>query len=472
MANKIQISYEELASYKQGVSGELKIGVAISGGRDSVVLLHCLKAIESESISRSPKLKIIAVNIEHGIRGEESISDAAFVKDLCEKWNVPLFAYGVNAVKFAGENGYTLEQAARILRYEIFDKLIAEGQCDLIALAHHLDDQVETVFMRILRGTGIRGLTGMKKVSGRYIRPFLGYGRESIDEYIKEHGLSYVEDGTNSDTAYTRNYLRQELAELKKRFPQMGEAVARLTASADEANEFINAQVPKIEVKDSVSYIKTADCANSVIAKRLILKAANALGVMQDIEDRHYALVLGLLSAENGKYLTLTHGLCVHKESDRLAFTVKDGNINGELKTNSDCGCTDDRGSNPNGCDHREREFTAGVFNDLGVTVELVDKASAVFGTDTLYIDADKIPCGAVIRGRRDGDCIHKFGGGSKSLGDFLTDKKIPLRIRDGLKVIAKDNQVYAVFGVDVSADVKIDGDTVRVYALKVIKKQ
>ncbi|MDE7372579.1 MAG: tRNA lysidine(34) synthetase TilS, partial [Clostridia bacterium] len=106
-----------------------------------------------------------------------------------------------------------------------------------------------------------------------------------------------------------------------------------------------------------------------------------------------------------------------------------------------------------------------------GVTVEPIDKALVVFGTDTLYIDADKIPSGAIIRGRRDGDYIHKFGGGTKSLGDFLTDKKIPLRIRDTLKVIAKDNQVYAVFGVDVSADAKIDEDTVRVYALKLTKR-
>ncbi|MDE7373455.1 MAG: tRNA lysidine(34) synthetase TilS, partial [Clostridia bacterium] len=366
MANKIQISYDELVSYAPSVSDELKIGVAISGGRDSVALLHCLKALESESVSRNPKLKIVAVNIEHGIRGEESISDSAFVKELCEKWNVPLVEHSVNAVRFANDNGYTLEQAARILRYEIFDKLIAEGQCDLIALAHHLDDQVETVFMRILRGTGIRGLVGMKKVSGRYIRPLLGYYRESIDEYIKDNGLSYVEDGTNSDTAYTRNYLRQELAELKKRFPQMGEAVARLTASADEVNEFINAQVHEIEVKDGVSYIKTADCENSVIAKRLILKAANALGVMQDIEDRHYALVLNLLSAENGKYLMLTHGLCVHKEGDRLAFTVSEENVNDQFKFSLNGECVNECGKKTNGCCYGEREFAVGAFDDLG----------------------------------------------------------------------------------------------------------
>ena len=457
MANKIHISYDELLSYAPSVDNELKIGVAISGGRDSVALLHCLKALEEENTLRTPRLKIVAVNIEHGIRGEESLRDSEFVKELCKKWNVPLFAHSVNAVEFASDNGYTLEQAARILRYEIFDKLIAEGQCDLIALAHHLDDQVETVFMRILRGTGIRGLVGMKKVSGRYIRPLLSYGRESIDEYIKDNGLTYVEDNTNSDVAYTRNYLRNELGEIKKRFPQMDEAVARLSRSAEEASAFIDAQVPEIEVYNDVSYIKTADCANSVIAKRLILKAANAVGVMQDIEDRHYSLVLNLLSAESGKYLMLTHGLCVHKEGDRLAFTVS--------KDTSDCSecvsCV---------CGTFEREFGEGSFEDLDVSVERIDKTSVAFGTDTLYIDADKIPSGAVIRARKDGDYIRKFGGGTKSLGDFLTDKKIPLRVRDSLKVIAKENRVYAVFGVDVSEDVRIDNDTVRVYALKLTR--
>lgn len=449
MAKEIKLSYSDLRSLTGDGNGEIGICVAVSGGRDSVALLHCLKGIECESAEENPRIVVSAVNVEHGIRGEASVRDSEFVSRLCKEWNIPLFSFSVNVPKFAKENGYTEEQAGRILRYDIFDKLIADGKCDFVALAHHLDDQVETVFMRILRGTGIRGLSGMKKVSGRYLRPLLGYGRDSIDRYIEENGLEYVDDATNGDTAYTRNYLREVLSDLKSRYPHIGESVGRLCDNAREADEYIESQLPEIEVKDGVSYIKTVDCANKLIAKRLIYRASCALGVMQDIEDRHYSLVLDLIEKPTGKYLMLTHGLCVYKEGDRLAFTL--GNENLEI------------------C---EREFQEGDFEDIGLSVKRVDKSDIAFGGASLYIDGDKLPRDAVIRGRRTGDVIRKFGGGTKSLGDFLTDKKIPLRKRDGLAVIAKDSTVYAVPSVDISADVGIDENTETVYELKIINRK
>jgi len=449
MARKIELSYDSILSCSQADKSELKIGVAVSGGRDSVVLLHCLKNLAELSLNELPRLSIFAVNVEHGIRGDESLRDSEFVKLLCQNWDIPLYSYSVDAVDFAKRNGYTLEQAGRILRYQIFDSLIEDGKCDLIALAHHLDDQVETVLMRILRGTGIRGLIGMKKANGSYIRPLLDYDRESIDAYVKDNGLEYVEDATNEDTAYTRNYLRKEIAQLKLRYPNLAQAVQRLSASAAEADVYIQCNLPKIEVKEGVSYIKTSDCGNKLIAKRLIFEAASALGVTQDIEDRHYSLVLDLLNAESGKRLMLTHGLCVYKEGDCLAFTVKKGEQS----------CF-------------EQDFCEGDFSNLGIRVHRVEKSEVMFGGDTLYIDADKIPDGAVIRGRRDGDYIRKFGGGTKSLGDFLTDKKIPSRLRGELKIIAEGSRVYAVFGVDISSDARVDENTKNVYALETYKSK
>lgn len=126
-----------------------------------------------------------------------------------------------------------------MLRYEIFDKLLEDGRCDYVALAHHLDDQAETVFMRILRGTGVKGLQGMKEVSGEYIRPLLSCSRADIDEYVKENQLAYVDDETNCCTDYTRNFLRRELENLKDRFPSLLDSVARLTRNASETEEYI-----------------------------------------------------------------------------------------------------------------------------------------------------------------------------------------------------------------------------------------
>jgi len=438
MAKEIAISLEELFSGTGLAPEKAIIGAAVSGGRDSVALLHALKA---------SGVNVVCVNIEHGIRGEESVRDSEFVAALAEEYGIKLFRFDVDAPKFSRENGYTLEQGARILRYRVFGELLKKGECDLIATAHHADDQIETVLMRIIRGTGIGGLAGMRKMSGNYIRPLLGYSREDIDAYVKKHGLKYVEDSTNKDTAYTRNYLREEIAKLKERFPSFDKSVLKLSESAAELEEYLAQKTPEIEVKGGEAYVKTSDCAEIVIAKRLILKAAAALGVTQDIEEKHLSAVLELICAENGKRLDLTHGLCVHKQEGELVFSKAAQTARADAKP-----------------------FSIGEFPSLGVIAEeaeLKDIPSKLGAGEELYIDADKVGSGAVFRRRNEGDKIRKFGGGSKSLGDFLTDKKIPLRFRDELTVLAQGSDILAVVGVDISADVKIDETTKRVVRLK-----
>lgn len=413
------------------------IGVAVSGGRDSVALLHCLVGCGA---------KVIAVNVEHGIRGESSLKDSKFVADLCAQWGVQLEAFSVDAPAFARQNGYTLEQGARELRHRIFEELLDGGKCDYIALAHHLDDQTETMLMRMLRGTGVRGLVGMRQVSGRYLRPFILNSREEIDEYIAQNGLSYVEDETNSDARYTRNLLRAQLAQLKRSFPNLNASLARLSRSAEEVEELVDSLTPQPEVKDGATYINIADMAQPVIAKRLILRAANALGVSQDIEEKHYASVLELKGAACGKRISLTHGLVAHREGEHIVFE-REGEV----------------AYAPDACE----EFCEGFH--LGGEVRLSDvpaDMAAARERGELYVSARKLPEGAVIRFRRQGDSIAKFGGGSKSLGDFLTDKKVPLRLRDRLPVVAVGGDVLAVFGVDVSSKVKVDPDERQAYRL------
>ncbi len=429
-----------------GVSEEdarkLKICVALSGGRDSVALLDMLCEEGHD---------VLAVNVEHGIRGEESVADSRFASELCASYGVPLFSFHVDAPSFSAQNGYTLEQGARILRYRIFDKLLDEGKCDFVALAHHLDDQVETVLMRILRGTGIKGLTGMQAVSGRYIRPLLGVTRAQIDAYVRERGLKYVDDSTNDDPAYTRNFLRGEIATLKTRFPALTDAVARLCANAREAEDYICSHVPEPEHREGEMYVKISDLRESAIAKRLIMKAAEGLGVTQDIEERHFSLILALKDAENGKHLELTHSLDVHRQGEYLVFAHR------EDESHED-----------------EIPFGEGVFEKFGIRVEKSvgdDIPESLASSDgTLYLDADSVPSGAVIRHRREGDNIAKFGGGSKSLGDFLTDKKVPKRKRDSLAVVAVGKRVLAVAGVDISSSCRVTDSTTEVFKISVIK--
>lgn len=420
---------------KYGFSDK-KIGVALSGGRDSVALAYALK---------KGGYDVIAVNVEHGIRSENSLKDSAFVRDFCVLYDIPLYQESVDSLSFASDNGYTVEQAARILRYKVFENAIQEGVCDVVALAHHRDDQAETIFMRIIRGTGVNGLCGMRAVRGSYIRPLLECPREDIDEYVAQNGIKYVDDETNFCTDYTRNYLRAELAELKKRFPSVCRNFARLSQNAAEEEDFVNSFIPDVEVVGGEVRLNICDLKDEFVAKRLIVKAVNELGVTQDIESRHFPIVLALADAQNGKMIELTHGICVHKDGNSLVFT-KNESLSEKSQT----------------------VFEVREFDDFGVSAQRSNREEygQQKGKGALFIDGDKVPQNAVLRYRKEGDFIEKFGGGTKSLGDFLTDRKVPLRKRDTLALLALGDEVLAIFGVEISKKVAIDNDTKNILKL------
>ena len=419
------------------------VGVALSGGRDSVALCHALKTAGEN---------IVAINVEHGIRGESSLKDSEFVRNFCEEQNIKLFSYSVDAPSFAKENGYTLEQAARILRYQIFDRAISCGICDVVALAHHAGDQAETILMHILRGTGIKGLVGMKEVSGRYIRPLLTYSRDDINAYISANDLAYVEDETNKDLSYSRNFLREELSRLNSRYPELEKSFARLSRLALETDEFVEAVLPEIYVDSDEVSIKTSDCANSFVFKRLVMQAAKALGVCQDIEEKHLNALVELAKNGAGKMLNLSHGIVAYKDADRIVLTRTEQAENAQ--------------------EQLVLPFEVRDFECFKMSVKEVDDIDVVEMKkgEALFADLDKLPIGCVVRTRREGDFIEKFGGGTKSLGDFLTDKKIPLRLRDKLPIVAKGKEVFVIVGVEVSAKVKVDDKTMSV--IKFLKLQ
>ena len=405
-----------------------RLALAFSGGRDSVALFDLLKNAGAD---------FFAVHVEHGIRGESSLADMEFAKEFSGERGVECRTFGVDAPAHARENGLTMEQAARELRYGVFRRLAEEGECDFVVLAHHADDQTETLLMRILRGTGVRGLKGMSETAGNYLRPLLSVPRSEIDAYVSERCLPYREDETNRDEGYTRNFLRAELGRLKERFPALNAAFGRLAASAAEADALIEACAPFPEIDGEEAVVPLSAFGTPALAKRCILRACNALGVEQDVEEKHYEAVLGLAKAENGSRIELSHGLTAHLDGGRVVFT---------------------RGHSEK--DGREITFPEdGVAAVIGIRVERVP-AGAKREDGALYADLDRIPSGAVLRKRREGDRITKFGGGTKSLGDFLTDRKIPLRRRDDITVCAAGNEILFAAGVEISEKVRVTAET------------
>lgn len=416
-----------------GISPNETVGVAVSGGQDSMALLHFLHR-NAEKFHYN----LIAINIEHGIRGDASVSDSEFVESYCKKIGVPLLSFKVNSPAYAKEQKLSLETAARVLRYNCFMSAIESGKCDKVATAHHKKDNYETVLLNLFRGTGIKGLSGITDgYGGKIIRPLLSAEKKEIETYVSENAIPFVTDETNFSADYTRNALRLSvIPKIEEIFPDAENSVIRLSKSAKEDEDFISKEADKAlmilpdraEIKIPVHY---------AVFARAVIKALKSLGVKKDWEKIHVDAAYSLIEKKNGAKSDLLCGVTVIREYDRLVFTRQISATEKELS------------------------FALGEFEFFGNTYS-IEKASEKDADlkRGFFADLDKIPQSAVIRNKREGDKFTKFGGGTKSLGDFFTDKKIPLRLRDNIPLIAAGDEVLAIFGVAISDKIKIDGTT------------
>ncbi len=413
------------------------IAVALSGGKDSICLLHNLLAIKNDY-----NLTIKAINIDHSIRGKDSENDSLFVKNYCEKLGVSLAFFKVDAITFSKENGYSLEQGARILRYEIFDNLLKEKFCDAIATAHHKSDNFETVLFNIFRGTGLKGLTGIPKTRKNYIRPLLNVSRKEIEDYIIKNNIPYVEDATNFDSEYSRNYIRNEIApKILEKFPSAEDAVSRLSLLAKEEDEFLDQLAFSYIKNENENYYFSTDIP-PIMMKRCAKIILSRLGVDKDYESVNLNDVVKLSTLQNGSKINLPKGVVAVKLYSVISFCVQ---------------------VTPYLIDETPFAVDTFKFHDysLKITTEFVEKA--------LKFDGDKVPKNAVIRNRKNGDLFTKFGGGTKKLKDFLIDKKVPRYSRDSIPVLAVGNKILAVFGVEISEDIKVDTNTKNILYAKIL---
>ena len=221
------------------VSPGAHVLAAVSGGADSTALL-CFFAQIQERFS----LRVSCAHVEHGIRGEESRADMAFVSQLCERLSISFYAECVDAPAYAAEQGTGLEDAARTLRYEALYRIADRIGADVIALAHHAGDQAETVLLHAARGCDIRGLCAMRMRSGRLIRPLLSCKAEELRDYLHEIGQDWREDKSNADLHYGRNRVRREvLPRLERVYPGAGDALCRLSVAAQRDEDYFARQL-------------------------------------------------------------------------------------------------------------------------------------------------------------------------------------------------------------------------------------
>lgn len=412
-----------------------KYVLAVSGGVDSMTMLH-----KFSSLSPRPDFYVATVN--HNIR-KEAQSDCDFVQSYCKRLNVECRIISVDVPRYAEENKISEETAARILRYEALDSL----DCDYVCLAHHTGDNAETVLMHLIRGSGSQGATGIRAQSGKYLRPLLDMTREQIETYAKEHNVPYVHDSTNDETKYTRNFVRRKVLPLLKQLnPNAERNIARFAENIAEDCDYLDglADITTVEFGGAYARIPVNLLQQpKPLAYRTINKVFNNLGVYKDIEKAHVEAIIDLSYGSGGRQVNLPFGYVA--VSDYGYVTVE--------KTKKET------------ADEFEIPFCIGSTVTPAGTVNVVDIPS----DNALRFDLNKLPENCVYRLRKQGDEFTKFGGGTKPLKKYLIDKKIPQRMRDGLIMIARDSEVYAICGVEISDKIKVD-DSSKVYYISVNK--
>lgn len=415
----------------QAYSGK-KICVACSGGADSVALLHHFYKQAGEY-----GIEVSAVTCEHGIRGENSLRDAAFVLELCAEWKIPLFSYSADIPARAKESGRGLEEEARIFRYSCFSQLMEKGEADAVATAHHKDDCIETALFRLARGTSLGGLAAVREREG-IVRPFLGVERAQIEEYMRENCLPFVTDESNADLNFARNRLRAlVIPELERAVAGAKENIYRFALRAKEDEDYLRELASRVLVREA-DEVRVPVSVPAPLFTRTCVLAMKEFGILRDYTCANVGEIAALRAVQSGKRVCLPFGVEAWREGGDIVF-CKPRQPMGE-----------------------EIPFAEGSFVFGNYTVEV--KHGRRCGA--LYADAAAFPEGCTVRVRRTGDMFTPFGGKRKTLKKFLTDRKIPARVSNFLPVAASGSEVYAVFGVEIADCVKVTEQTREIISL------
>ncbi len=419
------------------------IGAAVSGGADSVFLLHTLLALRS-----TLDFRLTVLHLEHGIRGNASKRDLDFVLKMCQTLKVSAVVECVDTRGYARKKGYSLEQAARELRFAFFENSAEQYGIDKIALAHHQGDQAETILLNMVRGSGMQGLLGMQAFRApRYIRPMLGIQKDAILTALKQAKVPFRKDATNRNIYYSRNRIRHAvIPELKTINPRAEQNILRTAASLaaeDDYMEAVATQEKKTRVKVKNGEIKLAldgwDAVHTALKRRVIRQVFSEYFSLRDVEFIHIESIIGISLSQNGKSTYVPGGVTAAKAYRSLVF-FKSAPIDGTpvaLEIGQD----------------REFDYAGYRF-----TLSWPDKVE--FGSGTECLDTASLE-GAVFRTPQPNDTIQPLGmTGKKNVSDYLCDKKVPLHQRETLPVLAVGDKVLMVTGVGIAETAKVSEST------------
>ena len=436
-----------------------RVGIGVSGGSDSMALLHFMNDISAQA-----GFEIIAVHVNHGIR-QNARKDAQFVSNYCKENKIEYLGLSVDVPTFATQNKMGLEQAARIKRYEAFQHAIKKANLNKFATAHHQGDQAETILMHIFRGSGIGGASGMTPSRGIFIRPFLETPKADIIAYNYRMQVPNIEDETNQDNTFRRNFLRNEImSRLTQEWRNVEKAIIDFGRNCRIDDSYLNSLVDTrmFQVSDNIVRIPLNLLVYSpAVTNRVILAGFEKLQGREGIERKHLELVAALAqTGENGSRTDLPGGIYAIREYEYLALVRKQTCAQMKIY------------SFKIGKTHFAEYGTISVTKTISFK-DVIKKQSGEPQTgiyNTLVIDVDKLPRTSKWRTRKEGDIFTKFGGGTKPLSSVFIDKKIPIRLRDKIPVLAAGNEIFAIAGIEISDNVRVDSDTVEAYICEFVR--
>ena len=452
------------------LKAEDMVVAGVSGGADSISMLHILKSLQKE-IGFSMEV----VHVHHGIRGQEADRDEQFVEKICRDWGIPFRSRHYPVPELSGKWKLGEEETGRIVRKQAFQeekkRLGFSGEQSKkngqfrVALAHNRNDLAETMLHHLARGTGIRGLSGIQAVNGEIIRPVLCLERKEIVNYLKERGISYITDSSNLSDDYTRNRIRNHILpamEQKinaKAVEHMAET-ARVLAEADSYLQKKGRELLAGCRKENGYLLDEKFFAQDLILQEYaVMEAFEILsGKRKDFTSLHVDQVLSLQKKENGRYINLPESLRVIRQYGGVC-----------LKKNS--------ASDRENAASTEKKVSAGL-REMSMELPVPGILESPFGVFeskifsykkqkieekkyTKWFDYDKIKNGLVLRQRRPGDFMMIGGGHKKAIRRILMDDKVPQSNRETLNMLTDGGHVLWIPDTGrMSEYYKITGET------------
>ena len=435
----------------------------VSGGADSVCLLALL-----DELKEKLGLTLYVIHVHHGIRGAEADRDAAFVRELAGKKNLPFCLVKKDVPAAAKELGMTEEEAGRRLRYEAMEEYAKKVGADKIALAHHRDDQAETVLFHLFRGSGPRGLRGMPVKRGPFIRPLLFVSRQEIEAYLAEKQLSYCEDSTNSSLKYSRNMLRRQILPLITKNIN-AQAAAHIAAMAERQEKwclYIEKQGREAAGRlvrkedngyslDTDGFLQEEEVVRDEVLRQVLEKMVTGA---KDISAVHYEKIHSLCRAESGGRIQLPGETDVEKGYDRIYFYQREQKQEPAAQMTCQPGDVHKIGI---------KDVTYEVSFTLKNRLELPEKIPQK--DYTKWFDYDMIVDSLFLRGPLEGDyfCMDQDGH-KKKLSRYYIDKHIPRQQRSSQWVLADGSHVLWAIPGRISEYYKVTEKTSHVLVVSI----